>query len=56
MVMANPAPETLSALAALVASGSLTVPVTESFELDRAAEAFKAFGAGAVGKLAIAVD
>lgn len=55
MIMANPSAETLSALAEQVASGALTVPVTAVYDLARAAEAFTAFGAGAVGKIALAV-
>jgi hypothetical protein len=34
---------------------ALTVPVNSEFDLERAPEAFAAFGAGAVGKIAITV-
>ncbi len=55
MVLANPTAETLSALAAQVAKGALSVPVTAVHELEHSAEAFAAFGAGALGKIAINV-
>ncbi|MGV9385092.1 NADP-dependent oxidoreductase [Nonomuraea sp. NPDC003707] len=52
-IMADTNPQTLTALAAQVASGALRVPVTATFPLERAPEAFAAFGAGALGKLAV---
>ncbi|MER6000474.1 NADP-dependent oxidoreductase [Nonomuraea angiospora] len=52
-IMADTNPQTLTALAAQVASGALRVPVTATFPLDQAPEAFAAFGAGALGKLAV---
>lgn len=55
MVMANPSADTLSALAGQVASGALTVPITDDYNLDQAGEAFTAFGAGTVGKIALTV-
>jgi NADPH:quinone reductase-like Zn-dependent oxidoreductase len=55
MIMANPARETLSALAAQVASGALTVPVTADYTLEQAADAYAAFAAGTLGKIAISV-
>ncbi|GAA4625108.1 hypothetical protein GCM10023196_027990 [Actinoallomurus vinaceus] len=47
--------ETLSTLAAHVAAGALSVPVTAVHDLEQAAQAFAAFGAGALGKIAITV-
>ncbi|MGC4938515.1 NADP-dependent oxidoreductase [Kribbella sp. DT2] len=52
-VMADANPQTLSALAAEVAAGRLRVPVTTTYPVDQAADAFAAFGAGALGKLAV---
>ncbi|MFI9842554.1 NADP-dependent oxidoreductase [Nonomuraea sp. NPDC051941] len=52
-IMADTNPQTLTALAAQVASGALRVPVTATFPLEQAPEAFAAFGAGALGKLAV---
>ncbi|WP_409474102.1 NADP-dependent oxidoreductase [Streptomyces sp. HC307] len=52
-VMADPNPQTLDPLAADAASGALRVPVTATYPLEQAPEAFAAFGAGALGKLAI---
>jgi NADPH:quinone reductase-like Zn-dependent oxidoreductase len=53
MIGANPAGETLSALIAQVASGALTVPVTSVYDLEHAADAYAAFAAGALGKIAV---
>ncbi|MEU0429569.1 zinc-binding dehydrogenase [Streptomyces canus] len=44
--MANPNAQTLASLAEQVASGVLRVPVTATYPLEQAAEAFAAFGAG----------
>ncbi|MEU2042284.1 NADP-dependent oxidoreductase [Nocardia niwae] len=55
MIRSNPTADTLSALAAQVASGALTVPVNAEFGLERAPEAFAAFGGGTLGKIAITV-
>ncbi|MEU5263069.1 NADP-dependent oxidoreductase [Amycolatopsis sp. NPDC021455] len=52
-VMADPNPQTLTHLAAEAASGALRVPVTAAYPLDRVGDAFAAFGAGSLGKLAI---
>lgn len=52
-VMADPTPQTLAQLAADAASGVLRVPVTTTFPLARVDEAFAAFGAGTLGKVAI---
>jgi NADPH:quinone reductase-like Zn-dependent oxidoreductase len=53
MIMANPAGETLSALMALVASGALKVPVTSVYDLEHAPDAYAAFAAGTLGKIAV---
>ncbi|MFE2037755.1 alcohol dehydrogenase catalytic domain-containing protein [Streptomyces scopuliridis] len=52
-VMADPNPQTLTTLAEQAASGALRVPVTATYPLAQAAEAFAAFGAGARGKIAV---
>jgi NADPH:quinone reductase-like Zn-dependent oxidoreductase len=52
-VMADSNAQTLTRLAADAASGALRVPVTATYGLDQAPEAFAAFGAGALGKLAV---
>ncbi|MFH9008733.1 NADP-dependent oxidoreductase [Streptomyces afghaniensis] len=52
-IMADPTARTLDALAAQAASGALRVPVTATYPLAQAPEAFAAFGAGALGKLAV---
>jgi NADPH:quinone reductase-like Zn-dependent oxidoreductase len=52
-VMADTNPQTLSDLAARSAAGELTVPVTATYALQDAPEAFAAFKVGALGKLAI---
>ncbi|GGU21787.1 NADP-dependent oxidoreductase [Streptomyces coeruleorubidus] len=52
-IMADPAARTLDALAAQAASGVLRVPVTATYPLAQAPEAFAAFGAGALGKIAV---
>jgi NADPH:quinone reductase-like Zn-dependent oxidoreductase len=54
-VLANPSAETLSALAGQVAAGTVSVPVTAAHPLEQAAEAFAAFAAGTLGKIAINV-
>ncbi|MET7459782.1 NADP-dependent oxidoreductase [Nonomuraea sp. NPDC005501] len=52
-IMADPNPQTLTALATQAASGALRVPVTATYPLEQAPEAFAAFGAGTLGKLAV---
>ncbi|MFF0865865.1 NADP-dependent oxidoreductase [Nonomuraea sp. NPDC003560] len=52
-VMADPNPRTLSELAARVAAGALRVPVTATYPLEQAPEAFAAFRAGTLGKIAV---
>ncbi|WP_045563435.1 NADP-dependent oxidoreductase [Streptomyces sp. FxanaA7] len=52
-IMAAPGPKTLTSLAEQVASGALRVPVTATYPLEQAAEAFAAFGAGTPGKIAV---
>ncbi|WP_046501076.1 NADP-dependent oxidoreductase [Streptomyces odonnellii] len=52
-IMADPNARTLDALADQVASGALRVPVTATYPLAQAPEAFAAFGAGKLGKLAV---
>jgi NADPH:quinone reductase-like Zn-dependent oxidoreductase len=52
-IMAEPTAPTLTALAGWVASGSLRVPVTATYPLEQATEAFAAFGAGTPGKIAV---
>lgn len=52
-VWADPNAKTLTALAEQAASGTLRVPVTATYPLEEAPQAFAAFGAGALGKLAV---
>lgn len=52
-VMADANTATLERLAADVAAGRLRVPVTATYTLDDAPQAFADFGAGALGKLAV---
>ncbi|MFE9453960.1 NADP-dependent oxidoreductase [Streptomyces sp. NPDC006739] len=52
-VWADPNAQTLTTLAEQAASGALRVPVTASYPLEQAPQAFAAFGAGALGKLVI---
>ncbi|MEU7860634.1 NADP-dependent oxidoreductase [Nonomuraea sp. NPDC049141] len=54
-VMADPTVAVLDRLAADAAGGAIRVPVTRSYPLAEAAQAFDDFGAGAIGKLAITV-
>lgn len=53
-IMADPNGQTLAALAEQAAAGKLRVPVTATYPLERAPEAFAAFGAGTLGKIAVA--
>ena len=53
--MASPTPETLDRLAADVAAGRIRVPVTATYALVDAADAFAAQAVGAIGKIAISV-
>jgi NADPH:quinone reductase-like Zn-dependent oxidoreductase len=55
-VMADPQPSTLDRLATEVASGRLRVPVTRTYALADAPQAFADFTAGSLGKLAVTVD
>ena len=52
-IMANPDAQILTSLAEQVASGALRVPVTATYPLEQATEAFAAFGAGTPGKIAV---
>lgn len=52
-IMADANAQTLATLAERAASGALRVPVTATYPLERAGEAFSAFGAGALGKIAV---
>ncbi|WP_435226611.1 NADP-dependent oxidoreductase [Streptomyces sp. Tue6028] len=52
-VMADANAQTLTALAEKAASGTLRVPVTTTFPLEQADQAFAAFGAGTLGKIAV---
>ncbi|WP_060887907.1 NADP-dependent oxidoreductase [Streptomyces caniscabiei] len=52
-IMADPNASTLTALAEQVTSGSLRVPVTATYPLERATEAFAAFTSGTPGKIAV---
>ncbi|MFJ4920104.1 NADP-dependent oxidoreductase [Streptomyces sp. NPDC088725] len=52
-VMADASAQTLTKLAADAVSGALRVPVTATYTLEQTPEAFAAFGAGALGKLAV---
>ncbi|MEV0640970.1 NADP-dependent oxidoreductase [Streptomyces sp. NPDC050619] len=55
MIRSDPSADTLSTLAGQVAAGALKVSVTSVYDLERAPEAFAAFGAGTVGKIALTV-
>ncbi|MFB6722898.1 hypothetical protein ACFCV3_22155 [Kribbella sp. NPDC056345] len=55
-VPAGPDQATLVRLAADVVSGAIRVPITTSYQLERTPQALADFGAGAPGKLAIAVN
>ncbi|REE99373.1 NADP-dependent oxidoreductase [Thermomonospora umbrina] len=52
-IMADPDARTLTVLAEQAAAGRLRVPVTATYPLERAAEAFEAFGAGSLGKISV---
>jgi NADPH:quinone reductase-like Zn-dependent oxidoreductase len=52
-MMAHPDAATLDRLAADAASGQIRVPVTATYSLEQAGQAFADFGSGALGKLAI---
>jgi NADPH:quinone reductase-like Zn-dependent oxidoreductase len=52
-IMGNPDARILTSLAERVASGALRVPLTATYPLERAAEAFAAFGASTPGKIAV---
>jgi NADPH:quinone reductase-like Zn-dependent oxidoreductase len=52
-IMGNPDARILTSLAEQVASGALRVPVTTTYPLEQAAEAFAAFGASTPGKIAV---
>ncbi|WP_066371141.1 NADP-dependent oxidoreductase [Herbidospora mongoliensis] len=52
-IMADPNAATLTVLGDQVASGALRVPVTVTYSLEKAPDAFGAFGAGTLGKIAV---
>jgi NADPH:quinone reductase-like Zn-dependent oxidoreductase len=52
-IMADPNQQTLTELATQAATGALRVPVTATYPLEQAPEAFAAFGAGTLGKIAV---
>ncbi|TYB60138.1 NADP-dependent oxidoreductase [Nonomuraea sp. PA05] len=52
-IMADAGAQTLASLAAQAASGALRVPITATYPLEQAPQAFADFGAGALGKLAV---
>ena len=54
-VMASPKEATLDRLAADVASGALRVPIARTYQLEETPQALADFGAGTLGKLAVAV-
>lgn len=56
MVMSNPTAENLTTLADQVALGRLRVPVTAAYHLAETPQAYAAFAAGTVGKIALAID
>jgi NADPH:quinone reductase-like Zn-dependent oxidoreductase len=53
--MGTPTPEKLAALAEQAASGTLQVPIQESFPLAEAQAAIASFGAGTLGKIVLTV-
>jgi NADPH:quinone reductase-like Zn-dependent oxidoreductase len=55
VVMAIPSSDTLAALAAAVADGTLRVPIGNTYPLDQVSQALKDFTSGTVGKIAVAV-
>ncbi|WP_128430795.1 NADP-dependent oxidoreductase [Streptomyces cyaneus] len=52
-IMANPDARILTSLAEQVASGALRVPVTATYPLEQATQAFTAFSSGTQGKIAV---
>lgn len=52
-IMSSPDAKLLASLAEQVASGALRVPVTATYPLERATEAFAAFSASTPGKIAV---
>jgi threonine dehydrogenase-like Zn-dependent dehydrogenase len=54
--MADAGAKTLNYLAAEVAEGRLDVPIAQTFTLDEASEAMRAFGASKHGKIAVAIE
>jgi NADPH:quinone reductase-like Zn-dependent oxidoreductase len=54
-IMASPESATLDKLAADVASGAVRVPITHTYQLEETPQALADFGAGTLGKLAVAV-
>jgi NADPH:quinone reductase-like Zn-dependent oxidoreductase len=55
VVMADPNPETLTALATAVVEGRLRVPIAQTYPLADAASAFGGFVAGTTGKLSVTI-
>ncbi|MFC5824561.1 NADP-dependent oxidoreductase [Nonomuraea insulae] len=54
-VMAHPDEATLARLAADAASGTIRVPITTTYPIEQAPQAFADFGTGALGKLAVTI-
>ncbi|KPC74221.1 NADPH:quinone reductase, partial [Thermoactinomyces vulgaris] len=52
-IIASPDARLLTSLAEQAVSGALRVPVTATYPLEQAAEAFAAFGASTPGKIAV---
>jgi NADPH:quinone reductase-like Zn-dependent oxidoreductase len=52
-IMADPNNQTLTALAEQAAAGKLRVPVTATYPLEQAPQAFTAFSEGTLGKIAV---
>lgn len=55
-IMSDPSAKTLDHLAAEVAEGRLDVPITQTFTLEEAPDAMRAFGAGKHGKIAVSIE
>jgi NADPH:quinone reductase-like Zn-dependent oxidoreductase len=54
--MGTPTPEKLAALAEQAASGTLQVPIQETFPLAEAPAAIASFSAGTRGKIVLMID
>jgi NADPH:quinone reductase-like Zn-dependent oxidoreductase len=55
-IMGTPTPEKLATLAEQVASGTLQISIQETFPLERAEDAIRAFSAGTLGKVVLTVS